>query len=263
MSGLFGKLFGGGAQQDIDKAKKAYDLRMPFEIMSGAEAPARLEAALSAKDGRSSPLLLNDDDLTGVHAAIASQRRQSPTAIIEAAQSFDVAGFFAKQRADYEAPGGLLNGEEAKVIVGEWQNEGYEAEGLKAHLGGGWTGRKPAAQVALLKVPTPRSEEIPAYLNYGGFDDCPPPHAVVAIARDWRERFGAELVAISTHVLQFRVARRPATRDEALALAMEHFLFCSNIVEPADWTLNQVAEGLLTETHWLFVFDRNKEPDVG
>jgi Domain of unknown function (DUF4253) len=72
---------------------------------------------------------------------------------------------------------------------------------------------------------------IPAYLRWGGWNDCPAPEYHVAAMRSWRDRYEAELVGMSSDTINLRVSRRPKTRDKALALAREHYVYCSDIID--------------------------------
>ena len=65
----------------------------------------------------------------------------------------------------------------------------------------------------------------------GELEQCPPPAFHVAALRAWRERYGAELVGLGADVMNLRVARRPATRDEALELARAQYVYCSDIID--------------------------------
>ncbi len=82
---------------------------------------------------------------------------------------------------------------------------------------------RPLARVTIVLVPTDDPTTIPAHLRWGGWNANPPAEYHVAALRSWRDRYGAELVGLSLDVMNVRVARRPGSRDEAMALAREQY----------------------------------------
>lgn len=92
----------------------------------------------------------------------------------------------------------------------------YDPDAAGGHV------QEPHAQVVVVLLPTITPWHAAAYLRFGGFNACPPPHEHVAIHRHWFERWGAEPAAITTDVVEMHVTRPAATRAEALAIADEH-----------------------------------------
>lgn len=107
----------------------------------------------------------------------------------------------------------------------------------------------------ILVVPAGHGWEVPAYTAWGAWNECPPPELHIAALRSWHERFGAELVGMSADVLDVRVTRRPATREEALALASEHFEYCPDIVWQGSETLAPLAATYMVSDFWYFWWD--------
>ena len=96
---------------------------------------------------------------------------------------------------------------------------------------------------------------IPAHLAWGGWNECPAPELHVVAWRSWRERYGAELVGLSIDTLNLRVAHRPQSRDEALQLAREQFIYCTDIVEQGVGSLGHLAAYLMADNWWYFWWD--------
>jgi hypothetical protein len=113
----------------------------------------------------------------------------------------------------------------------------------------------PHAKVHIALIPTDDWTAIPAHLSWGGWNSCPEPEYHVAALRSWRERFGAELVGLSHDTMNLTVASRPATREAALALAREHYDYCSDIVDQGTGTLSKLAASLATHDWWYFWWD--------
>lgn len=80
---------------------------------------------------------------------------------------------------------------------------------------------------------------------------------VSAVLRNWEDRFGARVVGVGFATLVLSVAAPPTTREQALAVAAEHFAFCpDNIwqgVEPQ--TLSAYADRLVGDHSWAFWWD--------
>jgi hypothetical protein len=107
----------------------------------------------------------------------------------------------------------------------------------------------------ILVVPARHGWQVPAYTSWGAWNECPPPEVNIAALRSWHERYGAELVGMSTDVLDVRVTRRPATREDALALAREHFEYCPDIVYQGSETLAPLAASYMVSDWWYFWWD--------
>ena len=109
-------------------------------------------------------------------------------------------------------------------------------------------------EVALVRVPTPHSWEIPAYFLFGGWNFIATPEQMVAVAKYWHERWGAEVCGICQESLEFRVARKPASHEESVALLREHYLFCSEMELDEDG-LEEMAADLRVMDYWFFWWD--------
>lgn len=148
----------------------------------------------------------------------------------------------------------MLEGLEAsEPEVGEWPADADAT-------GGGLTvsydpDGKPLDKVHILILPTKEAAAAPAYLRWGGWNACPAPEYHVAALRDWHRRYGAVPVAMTGDVINVRVTHRPASRDEALSLAREQFLYCEDIVLQGTDTLAPLAAGLMQGDWWFFWWD--------
>jgi hypothetical protein len=131
--------------------------------------------------------------------------------------------------------------------VGEWPAHIEHPAGLSVTIES--PSRRTWEKVHVGIIPTDDWTTIPAHLRWGGWNGCPHPEYHVAALRAWRDRFGAELVGL------LRVARPPQSRADALALAREHYVYCSDIVDQSLGTLSALAALLLGHEWWSFWWD--------
>jgi Domain of unknown function (DUF4253) len=110
------------------------------------------------------------------------------------------------------------------------------------------SGFKPIVTLAFIPAPSPA--EIPAFLKLGSWNAVPDADVFVALLRKWQREYGAELVALRQDCMDIRVARKPASREEALALAREHLKFCAT-----GETIAQSAAALMHLNWWHFYWD--------
>jgi hypothetical protein len=113
----------------------------------------------------------------------------------------------------------------------------------------------PHKQVIVALLPTADPSEVAAYLRFGGWNRCPRPQVHVAFARRWNAAYGARVVVNTADVVEFRVRRPVATRDDALRLAREHYVYCEDIVVQGTETIERLAAELLGATAWFFWWD--------
>lgn len=114
---------------------------------------------------------------------------------------------------------------------------------------------KPLANVHIALVPTDDWTTVPAYLRWGGWNDCPPPEVHVAALRAWHARYDLQLVGLNLDTMNLRAAKRPTTREEALALAHEQYAYCTDIVEQGTGTYSVLAAALMSDDWWFFWWD--------
>lgn len=86
--------------------------------------------------------------------------------------------------------------------------------------------------------------------NY--YDD---PTPVAAVLRSWEDRFGATLIGVGFDSIRLLVERPPRTEASALAVAVEHFALCPDIVRQDAGSLRAHAERLIDAPVWTFWWD--------
>ena len=237
----------------------------PFEIVTVPGGQALAEWEKLKKRGSGWPVIIGNDEALGrvlegysiddpsvfpmpADAAYQLPAPRSVEEILAAADKIDVPAelqrLFDEEYGDdpFELP------------EGEWPALG-EASRMTLTVDRDIMTGKPFERTHILIVPTDDPTQVPAFLRWGGWNACPAPEVHVAAHRRWRAQYGAEIVGISSDVINMRVARRPATREEALALAREQYLYCSDIVLQGTETLEPLAAGLMESDWWYFWWD--------
>lgn len=114
---------------------------------------------------------------------------------------------------------------------------------------------RPKPEVFIATVPTTDSSAIPVFMRFGDWNACPPPHVHMAMARYWRDRFGAEIATLSSDVMEFTVSRPPSDDAQALELAWQQYLYCADIVDQGVGSVATLAQALRHSTRWYFWWD--------
>lgn len=202
-----------------------------------------------------SPVVLGDREELASMAEAREGAETTPAQVLEAAAAKTAEQVFAVRLEDHRelddedepVPGGDLY-----APRGEWPaTASPHTLGAHADIVTG----KPKPTVYIAKIPTPRSWEIPAYLLYGGWNDCPFADEHVAVHRRWHERYGSEIYAVAGDIVECWVPRPPADRAAAEALAREQYLYASDIVEQGTNTLLGLAAALKGADAWFFWWD--------
>ena len=113
----------------------------------------------------------------------------------------------------------------------------------------------PLPKVYIALIPTDDWTAIPAYLHWGGWNECPVPEYHVAALRSWRDRYGVELVGLAFDTLNLTATRPPHTREDALALAKEQYVYCADIIDQGVETYSALAATLMANDWWFFWWD--------
>jgi hypothetical protein len=111
----------------------------------------------------------------------------------------------------------------------------------------------PAVLVARLEVEAPW--HLPARFGYGGWNECPPPEVHCALWQRWLGAYEAHIVGMSHDVIEARVLAPPRTQEQCIALAWEHYSYCSDIVLQGTETISQLAAALQDHDVWYFWWD--------
>ena len=111
-------------------------------------------------------------------------------------------------------------------------------------------------EMLLLQIPTHNPADIPAYLPFGGWNDCPDAETMLAFTHYWREKYGAIPAALDgADCLEFLVERPVTDPVEAKNLAVEQFAFCSDLPFQVFEDVEQLTEFIHQSRQWYFWWD--------
>lgn len=115
---------------------------------------------------------------------------------------------------------------------------------------------KDQGEMLLLQIPTDDPADIPAYLPFGGWNDCPNAETQLAFTHYWREKYGAIPAALDgADCLEFLVEHPVTDPIEAKNLAVEQFAFCSDLPFQVFEDFEQLTEFIHQSRQWYFWWD--------
>jgi hypothetical protein len=76
-----------------------------------------------------------------------------------------------------------------------------------------------------------------------------------ALWRYWQERYGATVACIANDVIEFTVSKPPRTREQALELARQQYVYCADIVHQGVGTVEALAATMMNSSVWYFWWD--------
>jgi hypothetical protein len=257
-----------GAREERDDEWRAKALaNFSFEIVEtrGEDALARWEELKTT--GRGVPVVIGD--LDGVLEPFSPSFHETLKSVQETLAAADAVRFpqdLAKMRHDQNVAacetlrkmGDSIDLDDEAFQVrepplGEWPPSPSGSPGLSVAYEG--LTHQPLPKVHIVLVPTDDPTTVPAHLHWGDWNECPAPEYHVAALRHWRDHFGAELVGLTVDVMNLRVARKPATRDEAIEVARVQHAYCNDIVDQGTYSLSALAIDLMAHNWWYFWWD--------
>lgn len=111
-------------------------------------------------------------------------------------------------------------------------------------------------EMLLLQIPTDDPADIPAYLPFGGWNDCPNAETQLVFTHYWREKYGAIPAALdNADCLEFLVEHPVTDPLEAKKLAVEQFAFCSDLPFQVFEDFEQLTEFIHQSRQWYLWWD--------
>lgn len=213
--------------------------------VAGSEALAKLSELEAAGEGW--PVILGDlEKFERVVETSEMNDGESTEALIETSLGINPASWFEERQAS--DPGYY------DIQEGEWPDDDPGTpQSLMSHrdLRTG----KPFAEVYIAVVQAAEAWMLPCYLRIGGWNACPNAEEHAAVFRYWGEKYGARPACMTDDVIEMIVERPPTTKEGALELAKEQYIYCADIVDQGTESIEALAAGLLNARVWYFWWD--------
>ena len=189
---------------------------------------------------------LEDEDLDFTKEGMKTYREK----ILAEAQKLNGADFYKEEKKEFLG----------EVSVDEIQWEVPEGEELmfSAYLDIDYDDESKSTikkDVVTIKLPTEKSYEAFAWLPMGGFNDCPLPAEMTAMAKYWHEKHGAEPATITYDTVEFYLNQPVSDKEALVELAIEQYLFDVDIVEQGVGDVESLVETLYQNKQWYFWWD--------
>lgn len=196
------------------------------------------------------PVILGGAQDEGRIATRASGSAEALHDIVAGARRVDADELLARWRTEAQARLEGSQAEGGRDMVGTWPDKPPSSHAfvLPFHEQS-WTPRP----TVLAVIAVEHHWEVPAALAWGHASGRTPAEHV-ALLRHWSTRYRAELVGISTDIIEMNVGRPPTTPDAALALAFDQYAYDPSLLDGGLGTLNELAASLLGSSAWYFTW---------
>jgi hypothetical protein len=221
---------------------KTMDFQCDIIKVSGNDALATYQS-LKTKTGVIPVILGDNDDIVSMAEAM-DYITASFSQLLQQAANIDPLEWFSKRQAQ--------DPQYYDLLTGAWQDLS-PATDISVHLDI-LTGQ-PKADIYIALVPVEKSWMIPAFLKIGGWNECPTAAEHAAIFKYWDECYGITVAGITADVIELEVQRPPTTREQALQLAEQQFIYCPDIVYQGTETIAALASTLINGSVWFFWWD--------
>jgi hypothetical protein len=202
------------------------------------------------------PVLIGNESFFG-YKDLMENRDHSVSKTIEAGLAIDAVKWLERKGADYPQDSEPDETDLSEEFGDEFA-EYYSSDVEPVHdflIPYDVLSRKPLTNLHIALVPTKVCWQVPAYINNGGWNDCPYPEAHISLMKRWNEIYDAEIVGMAGDVFEFFVSKPPTDEESALVLAKEQYLYCSDIVDQGTMSVNNLAKTLLNSNVWYFWWD--------
>lgn len=215
----------------------------PFEVVAGIRAVDRLQELRASGPG--TPVILGGQEQFERVQECYGFADSTPEDLLTKAADLDPLAWLAEREQEAR--------EYYAIDEADWPEDASINDGLSAHLD--IRTRLPLREVYITVLPTQQSWQAACYLKIGGWNSVPSAHEHAALWRYWEQRYGAKVACIADDVIEFTVERPPQTRDEAIELARQQYIYCADIVHQGVESVEALASTVLKAPVWYFWWD--------
>jgi hypothetical protein len=220
---------------------------LPYAIVRVPGAHALEELRSLAAQGRGYPVLIGAPDELEQLSENYGYAEDSVEDLLEEAEQLEPLEWL-RERAEGEP-----EFYEDESVHGPWPADVGPSDDFTGHID--LTTHQPHAEVCIALLPLEEAWQAPCLVKYGGWNECPLASEHAALFRLWQAQYGATPLVISGSTIEMAVARPPSTREDALALARQQYIYCPDIVEQGTETIEALAATLLNGHSWFFWWD--------
>jgi hypothetical protein len=198
------------------------------------------------------PIIIGPNDSVRCHNdSLEANAALVPEEILKKAAVLDITEWQRqKQRSNSDCDSEY----ERPVGEGDWPSSGHSTlQPFQAPLE--VLSQQPYKQVWIGLIPVRNCWEVAAFMRFGDWNEVPPPEVHVALHKQWHKQYGAELVRMTSDILEFQVGNPPKTAEEARLLAELQYDYCPDIVEQGLESIKTLAATLLNGERWYFWWD--------
>ncbi len=105
----------------------------------------------------------------------------------------------------------------------------------------------------LFEISTVNPWEIPAYVPFGGWNECPSPEEMTAVCKYWYEQYQAVPAVISHDTLEM-ILPEPVPEEKADEFVKEYYAFCQDTIDQGV-PMPLLKETVKYSTVWQFWWD--------
>lgn len=216
------------------------------------DGPRGFQQAIRATDNPTKLIVIGSpDDAALLNDALSMSYSASRT--LQDSAGIDAEQWLAAKRLELQASFDEAGEDGLDSLAGKWAG----GSGLQQSfaLDKDILTQEPLEKLAAIEVPCEGSWQVPAHLNFGGWNNCAAPAEHCALWQYWQRKYGAKIVGLSGDVIEAHVSQPPRTREDAMELAWQHFLYCPDLVEQGVESIAHLAGALLDQKVWFFWWD--------
>ena len=200
------------------------------------------ETAINSIRSKERVVVIGDDESKDLMEEQLEEAYADPEKSLEEANLISAEDWFSEQIEKF------IVGHE--VEIGDWPTEPFAKSDWRLNRD---ILSRNHAHVARMTVEG--SWQIPAMLCFGGGNACPIPAVHCAIWKYWEKKFHAHIVAMTHDVIEAKVYSPPTSKEQALELAKQQYVYCSDIVSQSVGSIASLAASLLNDDKWYFWWD--------
>lgn len=246
MMGILSRIFGNKTSNKIESKKdEKVDPIYPFNtiVVSGDKALSAIQELQNKNQGY--PVIMGDPEGLEIMLETLTDSNDSYDEIIRKSEKFNFIEWSEHRKNEF--------GDDWEFPHGEWSE--IDNDNRDYTVPYNITNGKPLKKCLIGILDVKESWEVPAILKYGGWNECPLPSEHVAIFKKWEIEYSAKVICITSDIIEFKVYNPPKNKEDALKLAHEQYLYCSDIVEQGVETIEKLASTLINSDKWYFWWD--------